>query len=190
MTTKNAPPAGLEIASQFSFCPRCGTGALERHSEKSVHCPACGFLFFFNTAAAVVALITDQEGRLLVTKRAHHPAQGTLDLPGGFVDAHETAEEALSRETREEINLEITGLRYLFSVPNIYDYASLRYYTMDLAFECSVRDLSMLRAGDEVAEILFVRPEDLDVNAFGLKSIKEIIARFIAGRVTGAGESK
>jgi len=94
MTTTKAPPAGIEIASQFRHCPRCGASALERHSEKSVSCPACGFLFFFNIAAAVAALITDPEGRLLVTKRALDPAQGTLDLPGGFVDPHETAEEA------------------------------------------------------------------------------------------------
>lgn len=189
MTTTNAPPVGLEIVSQFRFCPRCKTSELERHSEKSVHCPACGFLFFFNTAAAVVALITDQEGRLLVTKRAHNPAQGTLDLPGGFVDAHETAEESLIREIREELNLEITSLRYLFSVPNIYDYADLRYHTVDLAFACSVRNLSMLRPGDEVAEIVFLRPEELDVNAFGLKSIKDIIAGFIGKRGTGGKQS-
>ena len=130
----------------------------------------------------MVALITDPEGRLLVTKRALDPAQGTLDLPGGFVDAHETAEEALSREVREEINLEITGLRYLFSVPNIYDYAGVRYYTVDLAFACEVHDLNMLRPGDEVAEILFLQPEELDANAFGLKSMREIIAGFIGMR--------
>jgi NADH pyrophosphatase NudC (nudix superfamily) len=185
MSTVKTPSGGLEIVSQFSFCPRCGTDALERHSEKSVHCPACGLLFFFNTAAAVVALITDQEGRLLVTKRAHNPAQGALDLPGGFVDARETAEESLIREIREELNLEITSLRYLFSVPNIYDYAGLRYHSVDLAFACSVRDLSMLRPGDEVAEIVFLRPEQLNVDAFGLKSIKEIIAGFIGKQ--GAG---
>ena len=47
-----------------------------------------------------------------------------------------------------------------------------------------VRDLNMVRPGDEVAEIVFLRPEELDVNAFGLKSIKEIIARFIGRRET------
>lgn len=180
MTTTKAPPAGLDIISQFRHCPRCGTGALERHSEKSVSCPACGFLFFFNAAAAVAALITDPQNRLLITRRALNPAQGTLDLPGGFVDTHETAEESLNREVREELNLEITGLRYLFSVPNIYDYAGVRYHTLDLAFACTVRDLKMARPSDEVAEILFLLPEELDANAFGLKSIKEIIVRFIA----------
>ena len=189
MNTIKAPPAGLEIISQFCFCPRCGSVALERHSEKSVHCPACGFLFFFNTAAAAAALITDPQNRLLVTRRALDPAQGTLDLPGGFVDAHETAEEALAREIREELNLEITGLRYQFSVPNIYDYAGVRYHTLDMAFECSVRDLTMLRPSDEVAEILFLHPEELDANAFGLKSMREVIARFIGLRRTGGGKS-
>jgi NAD+ diphosphatase len=182
MSTVKTPSGGLEIISQFRHCPRCGTGILQRHSEKSVRCPACGFLFFFNPAAAVIALITDTEGRLLVTRRAHDPAQGTLDLPGGFVDPHETAEGALEREIREEINLEITSLRYLFSVPNIYDYAGIRYHTMDLVFACEVHDLNMLRPSDEVAEILFLRPDKLDPGAFGLTSMREIIARVIGMR--------
>jgi NAD+ diphosphatase len=180
MNTTKAPPAGLEAFSQFRFCPQCGTEALERHSEKSVQCPACGFIFFFNAAAAVAALITDTHGRLLITRRARNPAQGTLDLPGGFVDAHETAEAALEREIREELNLEISRLRYLFSAPNIYDYAEVRYHTLDMAFACSVLDLSMLRPSDEVAEILFLQREELDANAFGLTSMREIISRFLA----------
>jgi len=182
MTTAKAPSADLEIISQFRHCPRCGTGMLQRHSEKSVSCPACGFLFFINPATAAVALITDRDGRLLVTRRTLNPAQGTLDLPGGFVDPHESAEESLCREIREEVNLEITSLRYLFSVPNIYDYAGVRYHTVDLAFACEVHDLNMLRPSDEVAEIIFLRPEELDVNAFGLTSMREIIARFIGMR--------
>ena len=70
-------------------------------------------------------------------------------------------------------------------MPNIYDYAGVRYHTVDLAFACEVRDLNMVRPGDEVAEIIFLRPEELDVNAFGLKSMREIIARFIAMRRGG-----
>jgi hypothetical protein len=48
----------------------------------------------------------------------------------------------------------------------------------------------MARPSDEVAEILFLQPEELDISAFGLESMREVIARFIAGRVTGAGKSK
>ena len=181
MTTLKTPAEGLEIQGQFRFCPACGAGALERHSEKSVRCAGCGFLYYFNAAAAVAALITDREGRLLVTRRAHDPVRGTLDLPGGFVDARESAEEALQREIREELNLEITGLRYLFSVSNIYDYQRVRYHTLDMAFTCEVHDLAALQTSDEVADVLFLRRAELDVSAFGLASIKEIITRFRAG---------
>ncbi len=69
------------------------------------HCESCDFEFYLNVAAAVAALITDEEGRLLVVVRAEEPRKGMWDLPGGFADPGESAEEALGRELAEELGL-------------------------------------------------------------------------------------
>ena len=55
----------------FGCCPGCGSDRVGADSAKSMVCAACGFVYFFNPAAAVAALITNAENELLVTVRAH-----------------------------------------------------------------------------------------------------------------------
>ena len=98
----------------FKYCPCCGSSRYITNSFKSKKCEDCGFEQFLNPSAAYVALIRDAEGRLLVTRRLYEPAKGTLDLPGGFADMGETAEEGVAREVKEETNLIVTSCRFLF----------------------------------------------------------------------------
>lgn len=165
--------------SLFTVCPRCGSNGLCQQTDIRYCCKQCGFIFFLNTAAAVAALITDREGRLLVTIRAQEPFKGSWDLPGGFVDPNESAEDALKREISEELSVAVESFQYLFSVPNIYHYLEVDYYTVDLAFSCLVRDLDDIKPGDDVRDFLFVPFDKVDLRRFGLRSIKEIVHRYL-----------
>ena len=91
--------------AQFHFCPKCGSAEFEIHNEKSRHCRACGFTYYFNPSAATVGIIVNERRELLVCRRAKDPAKGTLDLPGGFCDCQETGEEGIIREVKEETGL-------------------------------------------------------------------------------------
>ena len=161
----------------FTHCPACGRGLAPRN-EKSFACTDCGFLFYMNCASAAMGLITDDKGRLLVTRRKRNPAAGTLDFPGGFIEPGETVEHGLTREIKEELNLTVTGLTYLTSAPNTYVFKGVEYAVTDLAFICTVADLSVIRADDDVAEFLFVTPEDIDPAQFGLDSPKQVIRAY------------
>ena len=164
----------LFTGNLFKFCPHCGKESFKPKSEKESQCSACGFRFFFNAAGAVAAIIMDQHKRILLSKRAHDPAAGTFDLPGGFIDNHETAEEALQREIHEELNLKITGMTFLFSVPNHYKFANVLYHTIDLFFLCTVESFKDLRLKDgEVEDYCFMNPLEIDIDILGLKSIKQ-----------------
>lgn len=98
----------------FKYCPKCGSSHFEIHNEKSKHCADCGFTYYFNSSAATVAFILNHRNELLVCRRGKEPAKGTLDLPGGFIDMHETGEEGVAREVKEETGLAVTEARYLF----------------------------------------------------------------------------
>lgn len=132
-----------------------------------------------NPAASVVAFITDTKGNLLVERRKFDPSKGTLDLPGGFVDSLETAEEAVIREVLEETGLKVTSVRYLFSVPNKYLYSGLDIQTLDLFFVCQVEDISYLKAGDDAADCMWVAPEDIHPELFGLRAIRHGLYEYL-----------
>lgn len=164
--------------SVFQHCPRCGSSDYTATQRDHFRCADCAFEFFVNACAAVAALIEDPEGRLLLTVRAREPFKGMLDLPGGFVDILETAEEALAREIREELNVTVTDARYLFSSPNRYLYKGLTYFTLDMAFACRVDDLSGIQVADDVTDIRFLAEEDVVLEEIGGESIQRIVSRY------------
>jgi mutator protein MutT len=166
----------------FKHCPRCGQAPFEDACAKSRRCAVCGFEFFFNPAAAVAALIVDDTGRLLIVVRAHDPGAGLLDLPGGFADPGETAEQAICREVKEELNLDIEQTDYFLSVPNQYPYKGMVYDTLDLAFICHVKNFDNLKPQDEIKEVLFLSPDEINIEQFAFDSIRRMVKQFVEAR--------
>ena len=87
---------------QFIYCPKCGANTFIERNEKAKQCTTCGFVYYFNPSSAVACFIRNAAGEILLVRRAKEPAKGTLDLPGGFVDMFESAEDAAHREVKEE----------------------------------------------------------------------------------------
>ena len=77
------------------------------HVDSRVECPACGFVRYANPLPAVAALVVDDDGRLLLGRRAFEPDAGMWDTIGGFVEEEEDVLEALHREVLEETGLEV-----------------------------------------------------------------------------------
>lgn len=163
----------------FKYCPRCGSGNFERYNVKSKHCADCDFVFYLNPSAAVAAFILNQKGELLVCTRAKEPACGTFDLPGGFLDYNETAEQALAREIKEELGGEIATAKYLFSLPNDYLYSNLTVPTLDLFYLCSLKNDDGLHPADDVAEFQFLPLTTINPEKFGLNSIRKAVEIFV-----------
>ena len=171
-------------AKRFRFCPLCGGSHFEWEGRKSHLCADCGHRFFTNPAAAVIAVIENERGEVLFVRRKYDPAKGMLDLPGGFVDCGERAEDALKREVLEEVGLQVVGADFLTTLPNTYLYDGLLYYTTDLAFRCKVGDWSLLSAGDDAAEcrlmpLSSVKPDDIGLDS--IRKLVELLQQGLAG---------
>ena len=150
---------------KYEYCPMCGSHHFVENSEKSRKCENCGFELFMNPSAANVAFIMNKKG--------------SLDLPGGFDDPGETAEEGVCREVMEETGLNVTSARYIFSQPNIYRFSGVDIPTLDMFFICEVEDESKLQAADDAAECMWVKIDDIHTEQFGLRSVRWGLIKFM-----------
>ncbi len=162
----------------LKYCPKCGSLKFNFEGARSFLCADCNFHYFINSSAAVAGLIENEKGELLLTIRAFNPNKGMLDLPGGFVDPMESAEDALTREIKEELNLDIVGLKYLTSFPNEYIFSGFSVYTTDLAFICKVEDWENMHIQDDISDITYVTKQNIDWNNISADSIKNIIKAY------------
>ena len=166
----------------FKYCPKCGSDKFYIETFKSKKCQTCSFHYFYNAATASTVIIRNEQNEILIGKRVFNPAKGTLDLPGGFVDFGENAESAARREIEEEIGIQIdeTKLKYLFSLPNQYQYSGFEISTMDLFFEYQVlKDDVHLDGKDDIEEVKWIKIDDLDYTLFGLRSISLAVKKYI-----------
>ena len=168
---------------QFKYCPKCGSSSFHEHNFKANICDSCGFIYYFNPSSATVAFIQNEKGELLVCRRAHEPAKGTLDLPGGFVDMQESGEAAIMREVEEETGLKAKVIEYMFSLPNKYMYSDFEVQTLDMFFAIQVEDAGVLQANDDVEESFFIPLDKIDPAEFGLTSVRIGLEQFLAEKL-------
>lgn len=170
------------LLDTFQHCPACGSSHFAVNDERSKHCLQCGFTYYINASGAYAALIVNTRGEILVVRRAKDPAKGTLDLPGGFADPGETAEQGVAREVMEETGMRVTSARYLFSMPNSYIYSGMPIPTLDLFFLCQVEETDSPHASDDAAQAMWMPIESINPDDFGLNSIRLAMQRLKADR--------
>jgi 8-oxo-dGTP diphosphatase len=88
-----------------AFCLRCGAPLVLEAGERP-HCSRCDFVLYQDPKVAVAAVIATADG-ILLGKRAIEPGLGKWSFPSGFVDRGEQMEEAVQREVREELGVEL-----------------------------------------------------------------------------------
>ena len=165
----------------FRHCPKCGRPA-GQPGGAPFQCGGCGFLFYFNPAIAVGAVLLAPDDTILLIRRAKDPHRGKLSVPGGFVDVGEVAEEALRREIREEVGLDVERLSYFCSLPNSYPYQGVTYQVLDFFFVGQVAGKSVKIDPGEVAEVCWVPPRQIALETIAFDSVRETLRRYLAAR--------
>jgi ADP-ribose pyrophosphatase YjhB (NUDIX family) len=165
----------------WKYCPSCA-GPLEIDG-RSAECRACGRTVYANPAATASALIVDDEGRVLLARRAGDPGEGMWDIPGGFIEEGEDPLETLRREIEEETSLEIQPIDFLGGLSDRYGKGGV--HTLNLYWTARVVAGEPAPA-DDVADLRWFGLEELPgEDEFAFRNSVQVLEEW-RGRVRSA----
>lgn len=98
----------------------------------------------------VVAAIIIEGNKVFATQRGYGEFKDGWEFPGGKIEQNETPEEAIVREIKEELNVEIEVLNLLDKVE--YDYPNF-HLSMD-CFVCKIKTGDLILKEHEAAKWL------------------------------------
>jgi len=98
------------------FCGMCGHATEHAENERAKRCPKCGHTSYPRISPAIIVAVVKDEGQLLLAHAKHFP-EGLYSVIAGFVEAGETFEEAVCREVKEEVNIDVADIRYFGNQP-------------------------------------------------------------------------
>ncbi|KAG6549173.1 hypothetical protein Mapa_009399 [Marchantia paleacea] len=109
----------LEWHKQAQFCGRCGTKTLATEAGQRRQCSnqACKNKLYPRTDPVVIMLVIDKERDCVVLARQARFLPRMWSCLAGFIEAGESLEEAVRRETREEVGINIGQIVYHSSQP-------------------------------------------------------------------------
>jgi len=97
------------------FCGKCGSKAVLSEKEIAMICPSCNQHFYSVLSPSIIVAVRRGKQILLANHQRH---KGSIYTTlAGFIEAGETAEQAVEREVFEESGLKIKNIRYFGSQP-------------------------------------------------------------------------
>ena len=163
----------------YRFCPSCG-GALESRllrtgEPERLVCSACASILYLDPKVAVGTIITTEDDRIVLVRRAIEPGYGLWVFPGGYVDRGEQVTAAAVREAREEAGLEVE----LDGFVNVYSYTGRPIVIIVYTARVVGGELQIDEESSEAR--LFARSE-IPWGELAFVSTREALRDFIDGR--------
>ena len=103
----------VEFEQTHRFCGRCSEEMVNRQSDRSRVCPACGLVSYPRLSPSIIVLIR-RDREMLLARNANWPT-GLYSTLAGFVEPGESIEQTVHREVEEEVGIKVANLRYLGS---------------------------------------------------------------------------
>lgn len=97
------------------FCGVCGSPLQEHQSLTARLCPSCGNLIFPRIEPCIIVLVYRKDTHRILLAKHVQRNQDIYACIAGFMEAGETAEQAVAREIREETGLEVSNISYFGS---------------------------------------------------------------------------
>jgi ADP-ribose pyrophosphatase YjhB (NUDIX family) len=115
---------------------------------------------FVNASPTVGIIIENDNNQVMLAKRGIEPFFGFWDVPGGFMEPHETAVENAHRESLEELGVKIkTGL-IISSSAATYPYKGIDIPTLILFMAAKIIE-GEPKADDDVSEIKYFSEQEI-----------------------------
>lgn len=157
----------------WRHCPVCATAL--RHEDGRVECPSCGLVHYANPKPTASALVVDDEGRILFSRRANDPGAGKLDLPGGFVEEGEHPLDALHRELREEAGIVLGDTTFVGIFMDWYRVDSRAVSTLNLYWSGGIAE-GEPTPDDDVLELRFFAPDAIPWDEVAFPHIPDVVS--------------
>ena len=136
------------------FCGQCATATEPSPGERARRCPRCGLVAYPRLAPAVITLIERDDGRILLARNPAFPAP-FFSLLAGFVEPGETLEQAVARETFEEVGVAVGDITYWGSQPWPFPHSLM------VGFRARYQGGDLVLQEDEIAEADWFGPDEL-----------------------------
>ncbi len=139
-----------EWARTHRYCGACGNPTRRLMGERAMKCVSCGHAAYPRVSPAMMVLVR-RGTTILLARHARGPRWSAL---AGFLEAGESIEEAVHREVREEVGLEVQDLRYFASQSWPFPHSLMCAFTAEFAGGELRPDLT------EIAEARWFAPGD------------------------------
>lgn len=118
-------------ARTHRFCGACAAPMRRTAGERAMKC-ACGHTAYPRISPAMMVLVRRGES-ILLARNVAVPPGGRMSALAGFLEAGESVEEAIHREVREEVGLEVADLRYFASQSWPFPHSLMLAFTAEYA---------------------------------------------------------
>ena len=164
--------------TQWIYCPECADPLIPDGESGNPTCPAGHFTRYGTPVAATLAFLRNNDCYLIL-KRSDEPQKGCWDLPGGFVEANETAYDALVREIREETGItNATHGQFLGTFPSNYGGIE-NTLAVGYLFDCPSQSVTLSSENNEYAWVPIGEIPSLAFNdcRAALEKLKEVTSK-------------
>jgi ADP-ribose pyrophosphatase YjhB (NUDIX family) len=161
------------------YCCSCGQSVVLKHTEgrDRIVCEYCQTIHYTNPKLVVGALCT-WEDKVLLCRRAIEPRRGYWNLPAGYLEDFEKAEDGAIRETWEEAGAEIE----IIKVITVYNLPQANQ--VYIHFLAQLKD-GIIRNGDESIESALFSEEEIPWKEMAFSSSSFALRKFFEDRKSG-----
>jgi NAD+ diphosphatase len=145
----------IEWDRAHRFCGACGAPTVQPDDRKVRICTNARCRREHYPRISPVVIVAVERGEEILLGRSPHFPPGVYSALAGFVDAGETAEEAVHREVFEETRVRIRNLRYFASQPWPFPHSLMLGYQAD--YEAG----DIVCAADELEDAAFFHVDRL-----------------------------